>query len=47
MDALEMPQHGEIIEPPRLRFEIAQQAHVHLRGLLITACAFPCGAAIA
>src|SRR5262249_57037609 len=28
--ALEMPQHGEIVEPPRLVFEIAQERHRRL-----------------
>ena len=44
--ALEMTQHGEIIEPPRLRFEIAQEGHGRL-GSIITASAFPCVAASA
>ena len=45
--ALELPQHGEIIEPPRLGFEIAQKGHGCLDASIIAACAFPCAAAIA
>src|SRR5262249_38999535 len=33
MKAFEMPQHGEIVEAPRLRFQIAQQARRYLARL--------------
>src|SRR5262249_42499383 len=45
--ALEMAQHREIIDPPRLSLEIAQEGHSHLTPSIIAAYAFPCGAAIA
>ncbi len=33
MDAFEMPQHGEIVEPPWLGFQFVHEARVKLRGL--------------